>query len=395
MSINYPRAFQPTLPTKPTSYPFFWRAPNWRWWRPVVAVVVGGIGMLVTSLIFSAIGIAADVARGALNPDDLMSFDGTQMTAGLFLANNAALAALILVAFFISAAIFKQRPGFMASVTGRIRWGWLGRCAIVIVPIWLLYIGYDWVAMAIDGSIHELTVNGDTWLLIVGILITTPLQSAGEEYAFRGVVNRAAASFFGNQKLGLAIGLIVSSTLFMFAHMAEDPWLNAYYFFFGAASCVLVWRTGGLEASIVMHVVNNVLSESTMPFTDISDMFDRSAGAAGPEVLIGIGVITLATVLICWWAKKRGIERVAAPAESMADPVIAFGNQAGQPASFAQPSAAWPAGSPQAPYPPETGPGAMTQPPAPAESAPPEWTPGQSTPAQPQNPLVNPRPWER
>lgn len=376
---NRPPAFEPSLPTTPTSYASFWRTPRWRWWRPVVALALGVVAMFVLALVLSAGAIAFDISRGRLTTQDLANLGLDQLTASVFLANNLSLAALILVAFFISAVIFKQRPGFLASVTGSLRWGWLGRCVLIVLPLWLIYIGFDWFLTAEAGGFDDLAVNQDTWLLVVGILITTPLQSAGEEYGFRGVVNRAIAGFFRNEKAGLVAGLIVSSGVFMWAHSASDLWLNLYYFSFGAASCILVWRTGGLEASIVMHVVNNLLSEAFLPFSDISGLFDRSSGAGGPDVLIGMAVIAVATALIIWQARRRGIAITAAPAASMQAPAA--------PMSYPPPA--------PNPYP---APGSMPEPgwgtyPGVPQPRWPQDVPPQTAPIE-QDPLFNPRPWE-
>lgn len=377
--MNQPPAFEPSLPITPTSYASFWRTPRWRWWRPVVALALGVVAMFVLALVLSAGAIAFDISRGRLTTQDLANLGLDQLTASVFLANNLSLAALILVAFFISAVIFKQRPGFLASVSGSLRWGWLGRCVLIVLPLWLIYIGFDWFLTAEAGGFDDLAVNQDTWLLVVGILITTPLQSAGEEYGFRGVVNRAIAGFFRNEKAGLVAGLIVSSGVFMWAHSASDLWLNLYYFSFGAASCILVWRTGGLEASIVMHVVNNLLSEAFLPFSDISGLFDRSSGAGGPDVLIGMAVIAVATALIIWQARRRGIAITAAPAASMQVPAA--------PMSYPPPA--------PNPYP---APGSMPEPgwgtyPGVPQPRWPQDVPPQTAPIE-QDPLFNPRPWE-
>ncbi len=313
--------FHPSLPVQPTEYQMFWRAPSWRWWRPIVGLIVGVLIMLVLAIMLSSGAVALDILTGRLVVDGSADLSLDQlMSPALFLANNVVLAGLIPVAFLISAAVFKQRPGFVSSVVGNLRWRWLARCLAIITPLWLVMIGIEWILSARDGGLDGIGVNADTWLLVVGILITTPLQSAGEEYGFRGAINRLAASFFANKTAGLVVGLIVSSTAFMFAHSAADPWLNTYYFFFGATSCILVWRTGGLEASIVMHVVNNVLSEAALPFSDLSGLFDRSAGTAGPEVLIQMGVVAVATALICWQAKRTGVVTATAPVAEMAVP---------------------------------------------------------------------------
>ena len=168
---------------------------------------------------------------------------------------------------------------------------------------------------------EQLRVTGDTWILLAGILLTTPFQAAGEEYAFRGVLNRGAGGFFRAPAVALVVGLVFSSVLFMLAHGAGDLWLNIYYFCFGAIACLLTWRTGGIEAAIAMHVVNNVLSELVMPFTDISDMFDRQSGVGDPSILVMTAIQLVAFALVEWQARRRGLVRATAPGlEEMAAP---------------------------------------------------------------------------
>lgn len=385
--------YQPSLPVQPTGYPAFWRTPRWRWWRALIGLAIGVAGMVLASIALTAAAIAFDLATGRMSVDEVSSLGLDHLTPSVFLANNLALAALIPVAFLISAAVFKQRPGFLASVVGRMRWRWLGRCVLIIGPIWLLYMGFDWVLTAREGGFDDLAVNSDSWLLVVGILITTPLQSAGEEYGFRGVINRLFASFFRNTTVGLLVGLIASSGAFMWAHSAADPWLNLYYFCFGAASCILVWRTGGLEASIVMHVVNNLLSMVFLPFSDISGLFDRSVGSAGPEVLIGIAVIVVATALIIWQADRKGIVAASAPAASMKPAAPQGYPQPGYPQPYFPAPGYPPVAQPG--YPSVAQPGYLQpnypQPNYPAPS--PSSDPGRPAPA-PGEPLRNPKPWE-
>ena len=91
------------------------------------------------------------------------------------------------------------------------------------------------------------------------VLLTTPLQSAGEEYGARGLIARAAGSWVADPRIALAISTVVSATIFMLAHGAADPWLIGYYFVFGVAMSVVVWRTGGLEVAVLIHTVNNLL----------------------------------------------------------------------------------------------------------------------------------------
>lgn len=371
-------SYQPTLPVRPTDYVMFWRTPAWRWWRPVIALLLTLILGVMASTVPYGISLIIDTAAGRIDPlaDD---YDPFNITALGFLANNIGLASLIVIAGLVSSSLFRQRAGFMASVVGKLRWAWLGRCMLLILPLWVVYIGLDtWLSVRAGASL-DLAVNQDTWLLIFGILLTTPFQAAGEEFGFRGVVNRAVASFFSKSRVGLVVGAVVSSLAFAAAHGAGDAWLNAYYFWFGLAACYVTWRTGGLEAAIAIHVVNNVCSEVFLPFSEVNEMFHREAGTAGPQVLVGMAVIALAVTLLTWQASRRGLQVSAAPAESMISAPVAGASipVPQQPPMYPRPQLPSPAPGPQ----PQPGP----------ESPPP---PPQSVIADRLAPLTNPRPWE-
>lgn len=369
--------FQPTLPVRQSDYVMFWRTPAWRWWRPVVALLLTlFLGVLAATMIYG-VSLFIDTAAGRIDPLSA-GYDPFDITALGFLANNLGLASLIVIAGLVSSSLFKQRAGFLASVVGKLRWGWLGRCVLMILPLWIIYIGLDtWLSMRAGASLN-LAVNPDTWLLAFGILLTTPLQAAGEEFAFRGVTNRAVASFFSNGRAGLVAGAVSSSLVFTAAHAAGDPWLNVYYFCFGLAACYVTWRTGGLEAAIAIHVVNNVCSEAFLPFSGVGEIFHREAGTAGPLVLVGMVVIALAVALIVWQAEKRDIQVTAAPGESMANAL------AGLQATIPTPQQ-----PPMYPRPPLPQPGPRPQPGPENPPPPPRGVTGDD-PA----PLLNPRPWE-
>lgn len=377
-------AFRPTLPVRPTRYASFWRTPAWSWWRPIVALAVGVIAVLVASVVFSGLAIAFDFATGRRDAvTDPAQPGALVMTAPLFLANNLVLASLIPIAFVVAWLVFRQRPGWLASVTGRFRWGWFGRCLLLITPLWALYTGIDAVLALRGTDAPQLAVNSDTWLLIVGILLTTPLQAAGEEYGFRGLLNRIGASFFADQRAGLVVGAVISSVGFMFAHGAGDPWLNGYYFSFGLMACFVTWRTGGLEAAIALHVVNNMFGEVFLPFSDVSHIFDRQAGTAGPEMLIGAGVALAGTVLLTWQGRRRGLTAESAPGESMAMAMAAADRLASVDQTIPTPPMPPP---PMLPRPPLPKPLPV---PPPGEPRPPSTRWAEQPP-----PLVNPRPWE-
>jgi membrane protease YdiL (CAAX protease family) len=75
-----------------------------------------------------------------------------------------------------------------------------------------------------------------------------------------------------------------------------------------------VWKTGGLEAGIALHVVNNLIGEVTIPFGGLESMFDRQAGAAGPEILIQMFFTLALVAALLLVARRLKIPQSAAPA---------------------------------------------------------------------------------
>ena len=96
-------------------------------------------------------------------------------------------------------------------------------------------------------------------VLLVVVLLTTPLQAAGEEYAFRGWLSQVVGSWFARPVVAAVVAGGVSATLFAIAHGTQGPWLFADRFAFGVVASLLVWRTGGLEAAVALHALNNMV----------------------------------------------------------------------------------------------------------------------------------------
>lgn len=310
------------LPVEERSYSGFYRAPRWRWWKPILAVLLTVVLFLVFSLVFTVAGLIADgvdLAGLAADPDNL------EIGPGLFLANNLALAMSIPTAMLVQWLFTGQRPGWLSSVQGRFRWGWFGTCVAVTLPLWIALMV---VQTLLTGLPPEVRVRPYTVVMIVGILLTTPFQAAGEEYLMRGLEQRLVASYFRSDVVGFVAGALVSSLTFTALHGAADPWLNAFYFVFGGLASWLTWRTGGLEAAVAIHVVNNVVQEAMLPFIDFSGMFDRSVGAGDWTVLINVVVLAGATALLLWLGRRRGLVTTTAPGRVEVERVQALARSA-------------------------------------------------------------------
>ncbi|MDR1431850.1 MAG: CPBP family intramembrane metalloprotease [Propionibacteriaceae bacterium] len=227
--------------------------------------------------------------------------------AAAFSVNNVSLALCIPVVIGAHVLVFRQRPGWLFSITGHFRWGFFGKCLLLVLPFELLSLGYEiW-----NGALEGLSWRPDTLLLLAVIILTTPLQAAAEELAVRGLLLRCIGSMFKWRWAGLVVGGLVSAVVFMLLHGAGDLWLNIYYFSFGALAVVLVWRTGGLEAAIAMHVVHNLISEALLPWSSLEGIFDRQAGVGSPELLLFVGLSLATAALIVWQARSLEVRNAA------------------------------------------------------------------------------------
>lgn len=315
----YPASRPEPLPVEPQEYHQFYRAPAFRWWRPLVALLVFAVGWLGATMIAVIVALAWDVTHSGTTLDPAnMSLNLN--TPAMFAANNISLAACIPIAMLTGWLVYRQRPGFLSSITGRFRWGLFGHFLLIVAPLMLAWMALQAV---VDGGLGNLAWGPNSLFLLATIVLTTPLQAAGEEYANRGLIARSVGSWFGNRWVALGAATIVNGVIFTLLHSAADPWLNAYYFTVALTFTLLTWRTGGLEAAIVMHIVNNLLGELTLPFSteDFSHLFDRQAGVAGPETLIQISVTVLVGAALWWRASALKLPRATAPGAAQAQPL--------------------------------------------------------------------------
>lgn len=295
------------LPVVPTPYHHFFRSPSYHWWRSFLVLGLVTVLVVVAALVITLPVVFYEIESGALTQETL-SPDTLKVTPLLFAANNVILGLLIPISMFATWVCFRTRPGWLSSVVGRIRWKLLFALAgICLVPYGAL------TAWDLSQSMGELSWQPSSVFMIATILLTTPFQAAGEEYGVRGVLNRAVAAWVPSRLGGLLLGGFVSAVVFMLMHGAGDLWLNIFYFMFGVIAARLAYATGGLEAPIAFHVVNNFAAEVAMPFTDISGVFDRSAGSAS----VGAFVTQLVVVVLAWGLMELVAWRMRVTRESV------------------------------------------------------------------------------
>ena len=276
-------------------------------WRGIVAILLLVIGFLLLSIVIGGVGIGIEIARGAITLDQINS-GLVPFTPGVLLSTNVALALTIPLAMGLQRLFFGARVGTLASVAGRFRWKWMGRLALIIVPVWIVYIGASFLIEPVD----FVAVDGTVLIMIAIVILTTPLQAAGEEFGARGLIQRSAGSWFRNPVAAFVVSTLIASSLFALAHLAGDPWLIAYYFIFGVSMSLAARGTGGLEAPILIHATNNVLLFlPAVLLGQLDQGIDRSAGTGGPFILVPIALCLAAAGISTLWGRRNRVQTTA------------------------------------------------------------------------------------
>lgn len=287
---------------------------------------------------------------------------------------NIGWAAMIPGAIVAAAAFGRGAAGYVSSVAGTWRWGAVGRSALVVVPIFAVYIG---LTLALDGSVEWRW--DPNWGLVAVVLLTTPLQATGEEFAFRGFLTQMLGGWVRQRWVPLAIvgslGLMVLgflglqgganasmlvAVLVATAAAGIGPWVAAgrplatavwigistgllfgslhghdafsatlQLSLVGFACSMLTHRTGGLEAASVLHTANNVFIMVPLALTGQS-AFSAQPVAGEDWLSLGIaaaalGLAYLAVHLTMPRAQRRTVGAPGAellvPQQRLAPPV--------------------------------------------------------------------------
>ena len=235
----------------PQPYLLLMRARDWAWWRPVLGLllftVVYMVAVAVLVVVAAVTGVAPDLALEDLT-DPLV-----------LLITNASLVVAIPIVWLCWVAAHGLRIGWSSSVLGRLRWRLLWPYTRIALLTLGLAVGITvMVTVLASGAEISGPDSSFVWLLLV-VLLTTPLQAAAEEYLFRGYLSQAIAGWIGRPAAGAVVSGVLTAALFSLAHLPPDFLTFLDRFAIGLAFSAVVWLTGGLEAAIVLHAVNNVV----------------------------------------------------------------------------------------------------------------------------------------
>lgn len=262
-----PQAWQPAVPQPapvrwappagtpphdvPQPYLRAMRSRDWAWWRPVLGLLLFGVVYLVAVTVTVIVALLTGIA-----PDlDLLDL----VDPATLLVTNLSLIVGIPVVWLAWAGAHGMGIGWSSSVLARLRWRLLLPFALRALITVGAGVGVAVVLTVLLGG-GGLTgpVHSAGWLLLV-VVLTTPLQSAAEEYLFRGYLSQAIAGWIRSPRAGAVLAAVVTAALFSAAHGPPDVETFLDRFAFGLAASAAVWLTGGIEAAVVLHAVNNVV----------------------------------------------------------------------------------------------------------------------------------------
>ena len=227
-----PKEFLPgLLPADGAPYPLALRNAETVWWRTAAGALFGlSLYLLLQTLVSQ---LVVRLAWTVTHPVDYRTFNAQALAyerpIGLF-ASNLGIATLIPISLALVLIIHHARTHWLFSVRPGMRWKFLLVCLGVSAVV---FVGIQAV-----------------------IVLTSPVQAAAEEIFFRGYLLQALGSLVSQPWFGV----VVSSVVFALLHGTQNLPLFVDRLAFGLLAAVLVWRTGGLEAGIAAHVVNNVFA---------------------------------------------------------------------------------------------------------------------------------------
>lgn len=348
-----PATEQRTVETEPLPYHRLLRGmQNYRWWKPLLLLLVSGVYFgvftVVLTLAFVPMFVFGDtdvLAEAAVDPGVLLD---TQRPMTLLFSLLSII--VMLPSVLLAMLTLGIKPmGRVWSVATRIRWGLLGKTlgaavaalvvstvvTIVVNVVVLLVTDPDALTNPAPAATEtEFSVNAALISLLLVILLV-PLQAATEEVVFRGLFMQVIGAWVKNPW----VAILIPTVAFAAMHIYEIWGLLAVGLM-GLAAAWITWRTGGLEAAIAIHIVNNLVGFGFMlTGAGGSTAQEADGGNLGGVIgqVFGLSIFVWLSVVIF----KRGgygreridlvqIEVPAAPADRPAD--APFDGQAEGPA---------------------------------------------------------------
>ena len=268
--------------------------PNTRWFSPLLEGLLGVAVFLGLNLLIS-VALAAAIMGSGLSLHDVATNRAVIMEhPALFALTFLSLIAIV-PSLFIARLVVGPKPwGLIHSVAGRLRRSLLLPYLGLSFAVYGIYYA---VMLALSGeSLPEYRYfqppQVEFWVYVAMMLLLVPVQCYAEELAYRGFMMQMLGRWLRTPWLPI----VLPAVLFMLSH-AYDPWGQSTILTMGIYAGFLCWYTGGLEASISLHVANNVILMLLSMVAGL-DPF-ASEGVTPVDALQGIALEGVYVVLAC------------------------------------------------------------------------------------------------
>lgn len=268
--------------------------PETRWYSPLLEGLLGVVVFIGLSLMLSLLMAAAAMGSGLSLREITENRSLVMEHPALFALTFLSLIAIV-PSLFLARLVVGPKPwGLIHSVAGRLR-------RSLLLPYlglgFVIYGIYYAVMVAVSGASlpdyrYSQPSQVEFWVIAVLILLLVPVQCYAEELAYRGFMMQMLGRWVRTPWLPI----VLPAALFMFSH-TYDVWGLGFVFAMGVYAGFLCWYTGGLEASVSLHVANNV----TLLLLSLVAGLDpfASEGVAPMDALQGIALEGLYVVLAC------------------------------------------------------------------------------------------------
>lgn len=303
--------------TEPLKYHRLYRGmPVYAWWKPLLATVTAAAIYVFFSiflgLVSAAIIIGVDDVDGRELLATLSHIDTQNPLSLLFILISLI---VLIPAALLALRIFGITPiGRVFSVVGRLRFGLLGKFTLLAFVFYLIYFSVNIVLgfFEVGGDMAKLFafVHSDysvsaAILSFVFIILLVPFQAAAEEIVFRGLLLQTIGGWIKNPIVAVAI----TTLLFTVGH-TYDIWGLLSVAVLGVCAAILTLKTGGLEAAIALHVINNVFSFGMLTLGLGGTTKQQMTVDGGLATLIfELALTVVFTLAALFWAKRvKGLQ---------------------------------------------------------------------------------------
>ena len=210
----------------------------------------------------------------------------------------------------LTARLLQRRPaGTLSSVLGRVRWRWLGRCLPIAAATIMLTFAASFALEALFPSAPDDTAGG-AWVgvgpflgAMALLVLVVPVQAAAEEYAFRGWLLQSVGAL--TRRLWPAI--LVQAVLFAAVHGWGTVWGFVDLVVWAGLMGWLTVRTGGLEASVALHALNNLLSMTWSAAVGDLALDETAADMPLLGLLVDLPMVVGYVLVVTRLARRRGL----------------------------------------------------------------------------------------